>query len=111
MCFRNYQTNQLIVRPIIPRIPPKTLLPFNQLVRPTFALVTVPSSRGGRGEFGDLPMFDVAVLPWPDGEKTGLLIGLGLHLYFRPRPPKAPVRVRGRPALPSAVSTRAFPGC
>jgi hypothetical protein len=73
------QTNQLIIRPLIPRIPARTLLPFTQLVRPTFALVTVPSSRGGtRTEFGDLPFFDVAVLPWPDRKKTGLLIGLGV---------------------------------
>jgi hypothetical protein len=77
------QTNQLIIRPIIPRVPPQTFLPFTQLIRPTLALVTVPSSRGGtRTEFGDLPMFDVAVLPWPDRKKTGLLIGVGLSLVL-----------------------------
>ena len=77
------QTNQLIIRPIIPRIPPQTPLPFMQLIRPTLALVTVPSSRGGtRTEFGDLSMFDVAVLPWPDRKKTGLLIGVGLSLVL-----------------------------
>jgi hypothetical protein len=82
-CLRNDQTNQLIVRPLIPRIPPNTILPFVQLVRPTFALVTVPSSRGGtRTEFGDLPVFDVAVLPWPNRQKTGLLIGLGPTFVF-----------------------------
>src|ERR1700733_2259124 len=41
-CFRNDETNQLIIRPLIPRVPPNTLLPLMQLVRPTFALVTVP---------------------------------------------------------------------
>ena len=82
-CVRNYETNQFIVRPLIPRIPPRTLLPFNQLIRPTFAVVTVPSSRGGtRTEFGDLPVFDVAVLPWPDRQKTGLLIGVGPTFVF-----------------------------
>ena len=82
-CVRNAETNQLIIRPLIPRIPPNTLLPFVQLVRPTFALVTVPSSRGGtRTEFGDLPMFDAAVLPWPDRKKTGLLIGVGPTFVF-----------------------------
>jgi hypothetical protein len=82
-CTRNYQTNQLLVRPLIPRIPPKTLLPFTQLIRPTFALVTVPSSRAGtRTEFGDLPVFDVAVLPWPDRQKSGLLIGIGPTFVF-----------------------------
>ncbi len=83
VCPRNAETNQFIVRPLIPRIPPNTLLPFMQLVRPTFALVTVPGSRGGtRTEFGDLPMFDIAVLPWPDRRKTGLLIGVGASMVF-----------------------------
>jgi hypothetical protein len=77
------ETNQFIVRPLIPRIPPNTLLPFTQLIRPTIALVTVPSSRGGsRTEFGDLPSFDIAVLPWPDQNKTGLLIGIGPTFVF-----------------------------
>jgi hypothetical protein len=77
------QTNQFLIRPLIPRIPPRTFLPFMQLIRPTFALVTVPSSRGGtRTEFGDLPVFDVAVLPWPDRKKTGLLIGIGPTFVF-----------------------------
>jgi len=74
-CVRNDETNQLIIRPVIPRIPANTLPPFTQLVRPPFTLVTVPSSRGGtRTAFGDLPMFDIAVLPWPDRDKIGLLI-------------------------------------
>jgi hypothetical protein len=82
-CVRNDQTNQLILRPLIPRIPPNSLLPLIQLIRPTFALVTVPSSRGGtRTEFGDLPLFDIAALPWPDRKKTGLLVGIGPTFVF-----------------------------
>jgi hypothetical protein len=82
-CVRNYETNQSIIRPLIPRIPPNTLLPIPQLVRPTFALVTVPSSRGGtRTEFGDLPMFDAAILPWPNRQKTGLLLAVGPTFVF-----------------------------
>jgi hypothetical protein len=82
-CVRDDETNQLIIRPLFPRIPGNTLLPFMQLVRPTFTLVTEPSSRGGtRTEFGDLPMFDVAVLPWPDRDKTGFLVGLGPTFVF-----------------------------
>ncbi|MGO9604314.1 MAG: hypothetical protein ACLQAT_13120 [Candidatus Binataceae bacterium] len=77
------QTNQAIIRPIIPRIPPNTLLPFTQLIRPTFALVTVPSSRGGsRTEFGDIAMFDVAVLPWQRLRQAGFLIGVGPTFVF-----------------------------
>jgi hypothetical protein len=82
-CLRNYETNQLPIRPLIPRIPSESLLPFSQLIRPTFAVVTVQSSRGGtRTEFGDLSLFDVAVLPWPERQKTGLLIGVRPTFVF-----------------------------
>jgi hypothetical protein len=65
----NVQTNQVVARAIIPRIPPHTLLPFVQLVRPTFSLVTVPTPRGGtRTDFGDMQLFDLAVSPWPPAE-------------------------------------------
>jgi hypothetical protein len=76
------QTNQVILRAIIPRVPRFSLFPFIQLIRPTFSLVTVPSSRGGtRTEFGDTQLFDLAVLPWP-GEGTGLKFGLGPMFVF-----------------------------
>jgi hypothetical protein len=82
-CPRNDQTNQLIVRPLIPRVPSLSLFPFPQLIRPTLALVTAPSLRGGtRTEFGDLPVFDIAGLPWPDRQKTGLLLGVGPTFVF-----------------------------
>jgi hypothetical protein len=82
-CVRDEETNQFIVRPLIPRVPPNTLLPLMQLIRPSFALVTVPSSRGGtRTEFGDLPVFDLAVLPWPDKKGTGFLVGVGPTFVF-----------------------------
>jgi len=76
------QTNQVVARIIIPRIPPNTLLPFVQLVRPTFSLVTVPGPKGGtRTDFGDMQLFDLAVLPWPPAE-TGLRFGLGPTFVF-----------------------------
>ncbi len=71
------ETNQVILRPIIPRVPPQTLLPVPQLIRPTLALVTIPDRGGGtRTEFGDMQVFDVAVLPWPARE-SGLVLGIG----------------------------------
>ena len=76
------QTNQVVARILIPRIPPNTLLPFVQLVRPTLSLVTVPAPRGGtRTGFGDSQLFDLAVLPWPLAE-TGLRFGLGPTFVF-----------------------------
>jgi hypothetical protein len=76
------QTNQVIIRPIIPRLPAYSLLPLVQLVRPTFSLVTIPSSGGGtRTEFGDMSVFDVAVMPWPPKE-SGLLWAVGPAFVF-----------------------------
>jgi len=40
------QTNRLIARAIIPRIPRFSLFPLVQLIRPTFSMVTVPEGRG-----------------------------------------------------------------
>jgi hypothetical protein len=76
------QTNQVILRPIIPRVPRFSVFPFVQLIRPSVSLVTVPSARGGtRTEFGDMQLFDLAVLPWPK-ERTDLKIGLGPMFVF-----------------------------
>jgi hypothetical protein len=59
------QTNRVIVRAIVPRVPKFSLLPFVQLVRPSVTLVTVPEGRGSatRTELGDTQLFDFAVLP------------------------------------------------
>lgn len=75
-------TNRAIFRAIIPRIPKYSLLPFVQLVRPTFSVVTVPTGRGSatRTEFGDIQLFDAAVLPWSPLE--GLRIGVGPTFVF-----------------------------
>lgn len=76
------QTNAAILRAIIPRIPANSLLPFDQLIRPTFSLITVPSPRGGtRTEFGDVQLFDLVVMPWPRKE-TGIKIGIGPTFVF-----------------------------
>ena len=75
------QTNQLVARILIPRIPPNTLLPFVQLIRPTFSLVTLPAPLGTRTDFGDMQLFDLAVLPWPPAA-TGVRLGLGPTFVF-----------------------------
>lgn len=77
------QTNRVVARAIVPRIPKFELLPFVQLVRPSFFLVTVPTGKGSatRTEFGDMQLFDVAVLPWP-GRETGLLMAVGPGFVF-----------------------------
>ena len=75
--------NRVIARAIIPRVPESSLLPFVQLVRPSVSLVTVPTGTGSgtRTAFGDMQLFDLAVLPWPDRE-SGLLMGVGPLFVF-----------------------------
>jgi hypothetical protein len=79
----NAQLNRALVRAIIPRVPGFFLFPLVQLIRPTFQLVTVATNKRGmtRTEFGEIELFDLAVLPWPD-EKSGLKIGVGPTFVF-----------------------------
>jgi hypothetical protein len=89
------QTNRVIARVIVPRIPKYSLLPFVQLIRPSFSLVTVPTGRGTdtRTELGDMQLFDLAVIPWPDRE-SGLLMAVGPLFVF----PTATHRLAGQGA-------------
>jgi len=77
------QTNRVIARLIVPRIPRFSLFPLVQLIRPSFSLVTVPTGRGSatRTEFGDMGLFDLAVIPWP-GRESGLLMAIGPVFVF-----------------------------
>ena len=77
------QTNRVVGRLIVPRVPRFTLLPFVQLVRPSFFLVTVPTGKGSatRTELGDTQLFDLCVLPWPTAE-SGVRIGVGPTFVF-----------------------------
>jgi hypothetical protein len=88
-------TNRLIARMIVPRVPSSSLLPFVQLIRPSVSLVTVPTGKGSstRTEFGDVQLFDLGVIPWPERE-TGLLMGLGPVFVF----PTASHRTAGQRA-------------
>jgi hypothetical protein len=87
-------TNRVIARVLVPRLPEYSLFPLVQLIRPTFSLVTVPTRRGDtRTAFGDMQLFDLAVIPWP-GRGSGLLMGVGPVAVF----PTATDRAAGQGA-------------
>lgn len=77
------ETNVLTARMIIPRVPGSALLPFVQLIRPSFRVVTAPTGKRDqtRTSFGDMQLFDLAVIPWP-GRESGLLMGVGPIFVF-----------------------------
>jgi hypothetical protein len=111
-------TNRVIARLIVPRLPEYSLIPFKQLIRPSFSLVTLPEPGGGtRTDFGDMQLLDLAVIPWP-GKDTGLYIAVGPVFVFptaTDRPPRVSTRsdrpcgsvfyqtVRTAPAIYSAA--------
>jgi hypothetical protein len=77
------QTNRVILRAIMPRVPESSLLPVVQLIRPSVSLVTVPTGPGSstRTEFGDMQLFDLVVLPGSSHE-TGFYMGAGPIFIF-----------------------------
>jgi hypothetical protein len=77
------RTNRLTARVIVPRVPSSALLPFVQLIRPSLSVVTAPTGKRDqtRTSFGDMQLFDLAVIPWP-GRESGLLMGVGPLFVF-----------------------------
>jgi len=77
------QTNTINLKPIIP-IQAFSLFPFQQVIRPTFALqqIATSSSSSTMTEFGDIQLFDLFVSNWPDPMKTGFGWAIGPTFVF-----------------------------
>jgi hypothetical protein len=76
------QTNTFLVRPIL-AIRPHGPLHLDQLVRPTFSIVTVPEGAGAATvtALDDTQLFDLLV-PWPDERDTDFRWGIGPYFIF-----------------------------
>jgi hypothetical protein len=76
--------NRVTARLIVPRVPETSLLPFVQLLRPSFSWHTLPAGRGSetKNAFGDVQLLDLAVLPWSRWKEKGLLLGAGPVFVF-----------------------------
>jgi hypothetical protein len=74
-------TNRVIGRIIVPRLPRYSLFPFVQLVRRVSRSSPCRRAAGHADAFGDLQLFDLAVIPWPRG-RAGLLMGVGPVFVF-----------------------------
>lgn len=77
------QTNTVQLRPVMP-IEPFPLMPFKQIIRPTFFIKTLATSTGGSTitEFADTELFDLFLSNWPDPARTGFGWGLGPTFVF-----------------------------
>ncbi len=86
------EPNTVVVQPVIP-IRPFWLMPWEQLVRPTFRVATIPYGGGPatNTQFGDTQFFDLVVARRPSPEITGLRWGIGPYFVF----PTATTRAAG----------------
>jgi hypothetical protein len=77
------QTNTLVLRSVL-AVRPHGPLDLEEIIRPTFQIVTKPLGKGSptRTGFGDTQLFDLFVIPWPNSEETGFRWGVGPYFVF-----------------------------
>lgn len=79
----NAQPNTVQLRSVF-AIRPFSLMPLEELIRPTLRVVTVPNGKGTSTTtgFDDMQLFDLFEMPWPNATKTGFRWGLGPYMIF-----------------------------
>jgi hypothetical protein len=79
----NAQLNTLQIRPLL-SVRPELFTPLEQLIRPTFQVVTVPGNKTASTTTGldDIQLFDLFVMPWPDQQETRFRWGVGPYFVF-----------------------------
>jgi hypothetical protein len=79
----NAQPNTLQIRPLF-AVRPQLFTPFEQLIRPTIQIVTVPRNKGASTTtaLDDFQLLDLFVMPWPDAKETRFRWGIGPYLVF-----------------------------
>jgi hypothetical protein len=77
------QTNVINLKPIVP-LEPLSLIPFQQIIRPTFTVqqLATSSSSSTSTEFGDVQLFDLFVSNWPNSKETGFGWAIGPTFVF-----------------------------
>ena len=79
----NAQPNTLQIRPLL-AVRPQLFTPLEQLIQPTFEVVTAPRCKGPSRTtaLGDMRLLDLFVMPWPNSEKTRFRWGIGPYFVF-----------------------------
>jgi hypothetical protein len=77
------EPNTIQIQPVIP-VRPFSLIPVQQLLRPTFKVNTIPYGSGPatNTQFADTQFFDLFVSRWPNPLTTGLRWGVGPYFVF-----------------------------
>jgi len=77
------EPNTIQIQPVIP-MRAYSLMPLQQIIRPTFKVVTIPYGSGPstNTQFDDTQFFDLLVSRWPDWKTTGLRWGIGPYFVF-----------------------------
>jgi len=77
------QTNTVQIRSIF-AIRPSSLIPLEQLFRPTIKVVTVPGGKGTSTTtaYDDMQLLDLFAMPWPNSTETHLRWGVGPYFVF-----------------------------
>lgn len=79
----NAQPNTVQLRTIF-AVRPFSLVPVEQLVRPTVKIVTVADGKGASTTttYADMQLLDLFAMPWPDSGKFHFRWGIGPYLVF-----------------------------
>jgi len=107
----NARPNTVQVRAIF-AIRPLSWMPWEQLVRPTIKVVTVPNGKGASTStaYDDMQLLDLFVMPWPNSKETSFRWGFGPYFVF----PTSTSNLTGDGAWElgpaAAFSYRGFPG-
>jgi hypothetical protein len=79
----NAQPNTMQLRAIF-AIHPFLFIPLEQLIRPTFRVVTVPDGKGASTStaYDDMQLLDLFAMPWPNSRETDFRWGIGTYLVL-----------------------------
>jgi len=79
----NAQPNTMQLRAIF-AIHPFLFIPLEQIIRPTFRVVTVPDGKGASTStaYDDMQLLDLFAMPWPNSRETDFRWGIGTYLVL-----------------------------
>jgi len=105
------EPNTIQIQTVIP-IRSFSLMPLQQLIRPTFKVDTIPYGSGPstNTQFDDTQFFDLFVSRWPDWKTTGFRWGIGPYFVFPTATTSPPGKGAWQVGPAGAAGYRGIPG-